>query len=178
MRLKATVLLVAACLLASVRGAIAAPTADPCNLPQTLQREIVNKYPGARLVTLQDLALDERGLFQKDHGNECPGLVNVDFYGDGKPTFALVLIVNGGATESAKLVVAHEIARKWQTASINTAKLSIPVVWSQGPGEYEDVYGEKKIRATRPVIVFCQYSAWAIVYAWTGNRVDKIWLRD
>ncbi len=178
MRLKATVLVVASCLLASVRVAIAAPTTDPCNLPQTLQREVVNNYPGARLVTLQDLGEDDRGLFQKDHRNDCPGLVNVDFYGDGKPTFALVLIVNGGATESAKLVVAHELARKWETVLIDTAESSVPVVWSQGPGKYEDVYGEKKIRATRAVIVFCEYNAWAIVYAWTGSRVDKIWLRD
>jgi hypothetical protein len=178
MRLKATVLVVATWLLASVRVAIAAPTTDPCNLPRTLQREVVNQYPGARVVTLQDLAEDDRGLFQKDHGNDCPGLVNVNFYGDGKPTFALVLIVNGHTTESAKLVVAHELARKWETVLIDTAESSIPVVWSQGPGEYEDVYGEKKIRATRPVIVFCEYNAWAIVYAWTGSRVDKIWLRD
>jgi hypothetical protein len=178
MRLKAAVLIVASCLLASVRVAIAAPTTDSCNLPQTLQREVVKKYPGTRLVTLQDLARDDRGLFQKDHGNGCPGLVNVDFYGDGKPTFALVLIANGGATESAKLVVAHELDRKWDTVLVDTSESSIPVVWSQGPGEYEDVYGEKKNRATRPVIVFCEYNAWAIVYAWTGSRVDKIWLRD
>jgi hypothetical protein len=178
MRLKATVLVAASCLLAFVRVAIASPKTDPCNLPQTLRPEVTNKYPGARVVTLQDLAQDDRGLFQKDHRNDCPGLVNVDFYGDGKPTFALVLIVNGGATESAKLVVAHELARKWETALIDTAESSIPVVWSQGPGECDDVYGEKKIRATRPVIVFCEYNAWAIVYAWTSSRVDKIWLRD
>jgi hypothetical protein len=178
MRLKATVLVVASCLLASVRVAIAAPSTDPCNLPQALQREVVNKYPGARLVTLQDLAQDDKGLFQKDHGNDCPGLVNVDFYGDGKPTFALVLIVNRRGTEGAELVVAHELARKWATVLIDTAESSIPVVWSQGPGEYEDVYGEKKLRATRPVMVLCEYNAWAIVYAWTGSGVDKIWLRD
>lgn len=178
MRTKATVLVAASCLLASVRVANAAPTTDPCNLPQTLQREVVNKFPGARLVTLHDLAHDDKGLFQKDHGSGCPGLVSVDFYGDGKPTFALVLIANGRATESAKLVVAHELGLKWKTVLIDTAESSSPVVWSQGPGQYEDIYGEKKIRATRPVIVFCEYEAWAIVYAWTGSKVDKIWLRD
>jgi hypothetical protein len=176
MRLKVTVLVVALCLLASIRAA--AQTTAPCGLPQALQREIADKYPGARIVTLKDLAEDDKSLFQKDHGNDCPGLVNLNFYGDGKPTIALVLIVNTGTTVSAELVVAHELAQKWATVLIEKAESSIPVVWSQGPGEYKDVYGEKEIRATDPVIVFCEYNAWAIVYAWTGSKVDKIWLRD
>jgi hypothetical protein len=32
--------------------------------------------------------------------------------------------------------------------------------------------------AKRPVIVFCKYEAWAIVYSWTGTRVDKVWISD
>jgi hypothetical protein len=51
------------------------------------------------------------------------------------------------------------------------------VVWSDKPGEYKGVY-QHKIRATRPVIVFCEYSSWAVLYAWTNNRVAKLWLRD
>lgn len=177
MRLKVTVRVVALCLLASVRVAAATQT-SPCSLPQTLQREIADKYPGARIVTLKDLAQDDESLFQKDHGSDCPGLANVNFYGDGKPTLALVLIVNTGTTVSAELVVAHQLAHKWETVLIEKAESSIPVVWGQGPGEYKDVYGEKKVRAKNPVIVLCEYNAWAIVYVWTGNRVDKIWLRD
>lgn len=53
-----------------------------------------------------------------------------------------------------------------------------PVVWSQPAGEYRDVYGKKEIRATRPVIVFTGYESWSILYAWTGSKVTKIWLRD
>lgn len=105
-------------------------------------------------------------------------MVDVDFYGDRKPTLALVLIVNSGGSLSTELVVAHEVAQKWKTVSMDTAKSTIAVVWSEPPGKYEDVFGEKKIRATRPVIVFCEYNAWAILYASTGRRVDKIWLRD
>jgi len=29
-----------------------------------------------------------------------------------------------------------------------------------------------------PLSFFCEYNAWAIVYAWTGSKVDKIWLRE
>jgi len=172
------ILFVLSYLLIFVGAAPAMPATDPCSLPQSLQREVMNKYPAARLVTLRDLADDDRELFQREHGNDCPGLVGVDFYGDGKPTFALVLIVKTNAKVNAELVVAHEVAEKWEIVLFDKADSSVPVVWRQGPGEYHDVYGDKRVQATKPVIVFCGYNAWAILYAWTGNKVDKIWLRD
>jgi len=158
--------------------AIAAPPNDACDLPKGLQLEIATKYSGAKPVSLSDLGEDDRGFFQKDHGNACPGLVNVDFYGDGKPTLALVLIAEDGKKEKAKLVVAHQVGTNWSTALLGTAVSSVPVVWSQDPGEYQDVYGRKKIRATRPVIIFCGYESWTILYAWTNDKVAKIWLSD
>jgi hypothetical protein len=149
-----------------------------CDLPPGLDREIVSKYPGKTLVTLTDLSEDDRHLFQKDHGGQCPGLVNVDFYGDGKPTWALVLIGKVGSKSKAELVVAHKVREAWETTLLDTAQDSAPVVWSQGPGQYQDVYGKKKIRALGPVIVFCGYNSWAIVYAWTDKEVAKVWIRD
>lgn len=166
------------CLFAFAQMAFAAPPDDVCNLPQDLQREISRKYPGSKLVSLSDLDEYDRKLFQKDHGKNCPGLVRVDFYGDGKPTLALVLIAGNGAQQKAELVVARQIGENWRTTLLDMAGSSIPVVWRQKPGSYTDVYGKKTIKATRSVIVFCGYESWAILYAWTGQAVTKIWLSD
>jgi len=46
------------------------------------------------------------------------------------------------------------------------------------PEKYRDVYGGKTIKATHPVIVLCGYGSWAILYAWTGEEVDKVWISD
>lgn len=167
------------CLFVLVKVAVAAPPGDTCNLPQDLQREIAAKYPGAKPISLSDLEADDKGFFQKDHGDACPGLAKVDFYGDGKPTLALVLIAKSGAKGKAKLVVAHQVGGQWKTALLDSADgAPVPVVWSQPPGQYRDVYGKKEIRATKPVIVFTGYESWSILYAWTGSRVTKIWLQD
>jgi hypothetical protein len=170
----------ALCLLISVEVLGAAPPNDTCNLPQDLQREIVSKYPGARLVSLADLEEDDRKFFQADHKDSCPGLVGVDFYGDGKPTLALVLIPKGGINQPTELIIAHQAGDRWRTTILDTGGPSpyAPVVWSQPPGEYRDVYGKKTIRATRPVIVFCKYESWSILYSWTGKDVSKIWIAD
>ena len=179
MRLKSKIIsAIGFCLFGFVQIVAAAPPNDACELPQALLHEIVSKNPGAKLVSLSDLDNYDRGLFQKDHGNSCPGLVKVDFYGDGKPTLALVIITKKGAKEEAKLVVGHQVGETWKITLLDTAEDSVPVVWSEGPGEYRDVYGEKKIRASRPVIVFCGYGGWAILYAWTGKEAKKIWIAD
>jgi hypothetical protein len=130
------------CLLAIAPMTYAAQGIGTCDLPKDLLQEITTKYPWARIVTFPDLADDDKMLFRKDHGNDCPGLVKADFYGDGKPTLALVLIVNAGGKESAELVVAHEIGQKWATVLLGNAGSSRPVIWSQSPGEYEEFNSE------------------------------------
>jgi len=165
------------CLLVFVQVTTARSSDDACGLPNDLQSIVEGKYPGAKVVTLSDLNEDDRELFQKDHGDACPGLAKVDFYGDGKPTLALALTTKGKARRSTKLVLAHNSGTAWETTTLDTADGPAPVVWSEGPGEYIGVY-QHKIRAKTPVIVFCGYSSWAVLYAWTNNRVAKIWLSD
>lgn len=166
------------CLFTFVPVAAAAPQNGECDLPQDLQLEITGKYPGKKVVTLSDLQDDDRGFFRADHNNSCPGLVKVDFYGDGKPTLAVVLIPKGGGKENAELVVAHQVKTTWKITLLATGGPTVPVVWSLPPGEYRDVYGKKTIRAASPVIVFTKYEAWGILYAWTNNRLAKIWISD
>ena len=159
--------------------AIGAPPNEACDLPKDLQCEVGSKYPDEKVVNLADLQDDDRGFFQKDHNNSCPGLVKVDFYGDWKPTLALVLIGNGEGKDSSVLVVAHRVEAAWNISTLATGGQTVPVVWSLPPGEYGDVYGSKTLRATRPVIVFTKYESWGILYAWTNhNKVAKIWISD
>jgi len=156
----------------------AGPSDDACGLPKDLQQEVTSKYPGRTVVSLSDLGDDDKGFFQKAHGDACPGLVKVDFYGDGKPTLALALTTKSVAKGRTELVVAHQVGAIWKTMTLETTPGDAPVVWSEKPGEYKDVYGKKSIRATGPVIIFCRYEAWAILYAWTNNRIAKIWVMD
>jgi hypothetical protein len=135
-------------------------------------------YPGRTLVTLSDLSDYDKDLFQKEHRGSCPGLVKVDFYGDGNPTLALALTTKTVAKGKTELVVARQIGTGWKIVTLETTDGPVPVVWSEPPGKYTDVYREKKIRASRPVIIFCGYGGWTILYAWTNKRVAKIWLSD
>lgn len=169
-------------LLELIPNAFAASVNDPCALPQDLEPVISHKYADARVVTSSDLEEDDRRFFEADHYDACPGLIKVDFYGDAQPTLAVVLLLRRAADkkEQTELIVAHQVGKAWNLAELGSggADSLVPVVWSQPPGIYQDVYSAKTIRAIRPVIVFCKYEAWAILYAWNGKRVSKIWIMD
>ena len=169
---------VSVCVVVLVHGGVSEASNDGCTFPAGLREQISRKYPGATLVSLADLSEDDRKFFQGDHGNRCPGLVKVDFYGDGKPTWALVLTAGERSKSKSELVVARQVGERWEVRSLDTAGAQVPVVWRQDPGKYRDVYGDKEIRSTRPVIVLCGYESWAILYFWTGKRVEKIWIAD
>jgi hypothetical protein len=176
MRLKSAFLcLMIFCAVAAIQ-AVAAPN-DPCDLPPGLQAELSKKYPGTRVVSLADLTQEDRRLFQKDHGKRCPGLARVNFYGDGKPTWAVVLISGENPKRKAELVVARQIGDNWETRSLDTTD-GAPVVWREGPGKYDDLDGKKVIQATKPVIVFAGYGSWSVLYAWIGKDVEKVQLSD
>jgi len=136
-----------------------------------------SEYANAHVVSLSDLNQDDRELFQKSHGSNCPGLTRVDFYGDGAPTFALVLL--RANDRKAEIVIAHRLQGRWQTLLADTADAStVPVVWREKAGKYDDVYRQRTLNAVRPVVVLCAYESWAILYAWSGKKVEKIWISD
>src|SRR5258708_4078245 len=168
----------AAWLFVFVQGAAAQSSNDVCDLPKDLQSALEGKFPRTRIVSFADLSQDDKEFFRKDHADTCPGLVKVDFYGNGKPTFALALTTKSGAYASTKLVLAHKTQASWRVIILDKADGPVPVVWSEKPGEYKDIYGEKKILATRPVIIFCGYRSFTVVYAWTNGKVAKVWLQD
>jgi hypothetical protein len=165
-------------LVGSVQVVTARPSTSACDLPKDLQRVLEKNYPGRTLVSLSDLGDDAKELFHKEHTDSCPGMVALDFYGDGKPTFALALTTKSVAKGKTELVLAHKVGAVWRTTTMETTDGPTPVVWSEKPGEYKDVYGVKKIRASNPAIVFCGYYSWAVLYAWMNNKVAKIWLAD
>lgn len=94
----------------------AAQQRGSCALPSVLGEEIVRKYPAAHVVRAADLSEDDSKQFQQEHGSECPGLTTVNFYSDGKPTLAVVLLDAHGA--KTQLIVAPEVQNGWELRSL------------------------------------------------------------
>ena len=163
-------------LLAAPLQILASPATN-CALPDGQREEVTAKYPGAHVLTLTDLEDYDKKLFRKDFGARCPGLIRVNFYGDGRPTWALVLILGEGLKQTAELIVARRSAGMWDTRSLEKSD-GAPVVWREGPGKYEGMNEGKRLHAKNSVVVLCWYGSSTILYAWTGSGVKKVWLSD
>ena len=140
-------------LFAASQVVVAPPPQDRCSLPPSLHDEIAKKYPSARVVTLADLDEYDRKLFQKDHGTRCPGLVKVNFYGDGKPTLALLLKAGEGSKQKAELVVARQLGEDWDLRSLETTDTApVPVVSfaSRDPTSARPIHATPIVRSSRP----------------------------
>jgi hypothetical protein len=151
-----------------------------CVLPTTLQTEILKSYPGYEIVNSDHLTEQHRTVFRKDHGNVCPGLVKVDFFGDGSLTFAVLLINRSLTVPKVQLIVAtYHNEKGWEIIPLESTDASVvPVIWSEPSGKYEDAYNEKTIVAKYPVILLVGYESWVILYSWSGTEIEKIWLSD
>jgi hypothetical protein len=150
---------------------------DPCALAPGLSAKIAQEFTGTHVEKAADLSEYDRRLFRKDHGGKCPGLVKINFYGDAKPTWALVLIENTSSSKKTRLLLAQQAVDSWELRLVEETD-GTPVVWRQPPGKYEGMNESKSLHAKFPVIVFCGYGSWAILYAWTGKEIEKIWLSD
>jgi hypothetical protein len=98
-------------------------------------------------MALDDLSEYDRNLFPKDHDGQCPGLVKMDFYGDGKPTWGRVLPTGEQTKQKVELVIVRKLADAWEIRLIETTD-GTPVVWSQRSGKYKDVYGQETLLLT------------------------------
>lgn len=177
MRLKSVVIFFAGMCLFAANQVLAASPEDKCALPPGLRDEISKTRPRTRPISLADLDDYARKQYRKDFGTRCPGLVRVNFYGDGKPTWALLLVAKESPKEKPELVVAHQLANTWDIRSLDTADGAV-AVWREGPGKYEGMNEGKPIRAKNPVILIGDYGSFTILYAWTGKEVEKTWLSD
>ena len=153
------------------------PTA-PCALPDDLKQLTHAQFPDGKIATLAELSEDERKDFQNVGDNNCPGVAAVDFYGDGKPTFAITLVWNAERYPTTKLFLAHKPEGSWHLTLLDKADGPVPVVFAWKSGKYESVYRDKKIDAPNPTVMFRGFGSFWIVYAWINHRVDKVWLKD
>src|SRR5712664_2354711 len=85
---------------------VSAATGEQCQPPSSLGEELSKRIPDTRIVTAADLEEYDFKLFQKVPGTRCPGLVKVNSFGDGQPTWALVLVPGENPKRKAHLVVA------------------------------------------------------------------------
>jgi len=172
-------------LIVASLGYASAKRTDPCGgaLPDSLRKAITVQYPDRKIVTLDMLTVIAEKIYLKDHKTGCPGVARVDFYGDRSEMYALVLTKEVKDTYISSLILGQrQRNREWRFSVIEPdVQDAPPVVFTLPPGEFVGTTSQQEQRtlaSKHEAIVFVGYESWSIVYVWTGDKVEKLWLSD
>jgi hypothetical protein len=176
-------------LIASGRPSMAGPAsvkaAKECAqlLPTGLAESLGSMFAEARVVTLRELDAEARAHFVAgvNGSQRCPGIVQLDFFGNKTTAFGILLVKGKAQQRRARLVLASQTegSPAWRVETLLTEEdADIPYLVKEAAGEYEDVYGEEKIQTMGEALVWVDWGTVAILFGWTGAKVEKVWLRD
>ena len=137
-----------------------------CNdrLPTTLDKLIKQRYPEWQIGT------------GHDRGCKTP-ILKVDFYGDGRTVYAMVIekIYGYGGKVDLKFIVAEKKAPQWELILVENLG---GYIYHEPRKELVSVYEDKVLRSKGDLIILWGGESWAIAYGWTGDKIDRVHLRD
>ena len=159
--------------------------ACPHALPAPLLEILKTEYPDWKLVDLEDLGSEGADFYRKDadvypekNPTGCPGAARVDLYGDGQHAYALVLKRESNNRVKSKLLLSEiDKSKKWVSRTLMDDEC-VCAVRTIPPGEHTDVIKGNTIKSRGEAILYIKYEAYAIVFAWTGQKIERVYVQD
>ena len=162
--------------------AVAAP--EPCRgglLPPELRGLLAKNFTDWKIVTVADLRTDDRTLWEKVWGQECPGIALGHFHSPTQVSFALLLY----RYEDGRLAERLLVARRASTGGYRVQNVMLPgqtdvlgVIHKGLPGEYHSWDRSESVKITIDVIVHEVIEAGATAYYWRADGFHSIHISD
>lgn len=130
-------------------------------IPTAIQKIIRERFPDFHIRT------------KKDSTHGCPGIVKVDFYGDGRAVYAVVIQKD----RDGKLLLASKEGQGWKVEVLEDEG-SPGSLWHAPANEFVDMYGERTAKAKGDIILYFGYESWERGYGWTGDKIEWVQLTD
>ena len=137
-------------------------------IPTAVKKLIHERYPEFHIRT------------KKDSTHGCPGIVKVDFYGDGRAVYAVVIQKardERGILQDGKLLLASKEGKGWKVEILDDEG-DAGSLWHAPANEFVDMYGGRTVSAKGDIIVYFGYESWERAYGWTGEKIEWVQLSD
>lgn len=137
-------------------------------IPTAVKKIIYDRYPDFHIRT------------KKDSTHGCPGIVKVDFYGDGRAVYAVVIQKDRddkGIQQDGKLLLASRESQGWKVEILEDEG-DAGSVWHAPGEEFSDMYQGRTIAAKGDMIIYFWYESSAVGYGWTGEKIETVQLAD
>ncbi|HET7876901.1 MAG TPA: hypothetical protein VFN71_15365 [Methylomirabilota bacterium] len=165
MTVVATLLLTSALLAAP-------PVLDTCaggRLPGKLRDVLVGRFPGWRLVTVNDLHRDDQVIWLTDRGQECPGIAIGRFQSARRVSYGLLLIRADRERLLERLVVVQSAGSKGYhvTELVGPTETARPsVIFRAPPGVITSWDQSERVRIQNDAIVHAVLEARVEAFYW------------
>lgn len=142
---------------------------DACEpaIPASLNAALKIRFSGWSVLRLSDLGQDDRSLWTKAHGRDCPGVAKGNFSRNGSPQYAILL--KSGVLPSLRiqlLYAAQDASGNFQFLSVLKQHVDrLSVVYAGPPGRYSHPEDDKdSVRVTSDVIILETIESGATAY--------------
>ncbi|GLQ87714.1 hypothetical protein [Dyella flagellata] len=144
-----------------------------CTVPE-VQAELQRSYSGWQVVSLEDLRAEDRDLWIKQHGTDCPGIFKAKLKSKAYKSYAVTIFKRDHELQQALLILndgqgIHSISIL--SGPQEVAYLS--VVSKAPPGKYVDVTG-KKIAVSLDSVLYEAIEAGSTLYYFRNGRFSSI----
>jgi hypothetical protein len=153
--------------------------AVPC-LPDDVRSTLYARFPGWKLVELQDLREDDQGLLRERSAADCPGVAVGNFELKEKKSYAVTLYKEKGDLKQI-LVVYRPTANSGKGEVVvldGPRRVSyLSVIWKVDPGVISDAQG-KNLMTTLDSIIYEAIESGSVLYYFTGRGYRHIQLSE
>ncbi len=153
-------------------------------LPDAASLVLKQKYPGWRLLDIDDLESKDREIWHKTHADECPSIAIGRYESKSKVQYAVLLIPEKKLTTLKTKLVMLRLTTDGkfipQVLFDDTALLiNYPVIYKASPGQYVDFYDpDKKIEVSSDTVIYDRIGASAVAFYYANGKYDKVLISD
>jgi hypothetical protein len=153
------------------------PTASCENeLPPQVKKTVAAKLKKWKVVTVADLAADDREIWENGYEEKCPGITAGQFAPQPSRSWAVTLIRSSRGALYQTLVLVAEKNQRYQVTTLSPSrKVARPSIVRRLPGgSYSSARGESEIDAAFDVIGYETIEAGTIIYFWSNNKYRSL----
>lgn len=145
-------------------------------LPGQAQKVVAKKLKHWKVLTVADLPVDDREIWEDDYDEKCPGITAGQFGPNQSQAYAVTLVrfMSGGLYQT--LVLVAEKNQRYQVTTLSRSqKVARPSIVRKLPGgTYSSAEGEMQIDAASDVIAYETIEAGTIIYYWNNGKYKEM----
>jgi len=140
-------------------------------LPAQAKKAVTAKLKHWKVVTLADLAADDREIWEDEYEEKCPGIAAGQFAPKQSRSWAVTLIRSSRGSLYQTLVLVTEKNQRYQVTTLSgSRKVARPSIVRRLPaGSYSSPQGETEIDAAFDVIAYETIEAGTMIYYWSNK---------